>query len=87
MTEQLKHRIREIRIARGISGTKLAELLDISPQYYYNLENGGKRLHEDILIELAKIFNVSTDYILGLSAIPCCEDPLSDLPEFVKKRL
>lgn len=59
------NRIRELREAQGISGTKLAETLNLSPQYLYELERGDKRLNEDILMRLAETFNVTTDYILG----------------------
>lgn len=59
------NRIRELREAQGMSGTKLAEMLSLSPQYLYELERGDKRLNEDILMQLANVFNVTTDLILG----------------------
>lgn len=63
--EARKNRIKELREAQGISGTKLAELLHISPQYLYDLERGERRLNEDTVVKLAEVFNVTTDYILG----------------------
>lgn len=45
---------------------EIATLLDITPQtlsYYFN----GREPSYDILIKLAKFFNVSTDYLLGIS--------------------
>jgi transcriptional regulator with XRE-family HTH domain len=35
-------RIRLIRRQRNISGTKVAEMLGISAQYYYEIERGKK---------------------------------------------
>jgi transcriptional regulator with XRE-family HTH domain len=67
MEEQLPNRLRELRKANKKSGNKIAELLGITPQYYYDLETGRKRLNEDHIRQLADIFNVSIDYILGRS--------------------
>ncbi|SDD88235.1 helix-turn-helix domain-containing protein [Sporomusa acidovorans] len=61
-------KIRESQTDKNLrSGNKIAELLGISPQYYYSLETGreGKRLNSEHLNKLIKIFNVSADEILG----------------------
>jgi Helix-turn-helix. len=63
--------LRKIRLSQKDknlrSGNKIAELLNLSVQYYYDLETGrgGKRLNSDHLTKLAEIFKVSTDEILG----------------------
>lgn len=62
-------RIREIRRAKGFSGTEVAEKLGISPQFYYDIERGKKRLNSDNAVYLAELFNVSLDYLLGKSDI------------------
>lgn len=59
-------RIREIRKEKGMTGVEIAKRLNITPTYYYEIERGKKRLSADIAVELAKIFNVSADYLLGL---------------------
>jgi len=59
------NRIRKLRKQKGISVPKLAEMLNITPKHFYDLETGKRRLHEDIIKKLAEIFNVSTDYLLG----------------------
>ncbi len=61
------NRIRELREAKGISGTKLAEMIGISPQYLYDLERGEKRLNEETIARLTEVLKVSADYLLGLS--------------------
>ncbi|MFH5187152.1 helix-turn-helix domain-containing protein [Paenibacillus sp. TAB 01] len=61
------HRIRTIRRAKELSGTEIADKLGISAQYYYNIERGKRNLSADVAAGLSKIFNVSADYLLGLS--------------------
>lgn len=60
-------RIREIRKEKKISGIHIAELLHISPQYYYDIERGKKGLSADKATKLAEIFGVSVDYLLGIT--------------------
>lgn len=60
-------RIRTIRKARKLSGTSVAEKLGISPQHYYDIERGENRLSADNAVKLAKVFDVSLDYLLGQS--------------------
>lgn len=53
------------------SGEEVARLMNLSKQYYYDLETGrnGARLNIDHLNQLTKIFNVSSDEILGSQQI------------------
>lgn len=60
-------RIRELRKQKGVSVEKLAEVLDISIPYLYDIEKGRRRLHEDLIEKLCSFFNVSSDYLLGRS--------------------
>lgn len=64
------NRLRELREKRGKSGTEIAELLGISPQYYYDLEKGVKRLNEPLIRKLTEIYGVSSDYLLGYTDDP-----------------
>ncbi|MCY8485387.1 helix-turn-helix domain-containing protein [Bacillus atrophaeus] len=65
------YRIKKIRLntfdkpGRHLSGTYVARKLGISPQYYYEIERGEKNLSAEVALQLAEIFNVSTDYLLG----------------------
>lgn len=61
----MNNRLRELRESMKMSGTKVADMLGISPQYYYNLEKGNKRLNDELILKLSKIFNVPADYIIG----------------------
>lgn len=62
----MENRIRRIRKEKGMSGVEIAEKLNITPTYFYEIERGKKRLSAEMAAELAKIFNVSIDYLLGL---------------------
>lgn len=58
--------IKELRLERGWSQTKLADELFVS-QDTISLWELGKSLPDILnLIKLAKLFKVSTDYLLGL---------------------
>ena len=63
----LNERIREIRLAKKMSQVELARLLNVTKQSVSNWENDNIQPSIDILIKISKIFNVSTDYLLGLT--------------------
>ena len=63
----LNERIRELRLAAGFSQVELAEKLGVSKQSVSNWENDNIQPSIDMLVKLSKIFNVSTDYLLGLT--------------------
>ena len=58
-------RIKELREKRGLSMDQLARQLGITKSRINMWENNGTVPRMNILIELAKLFNVSTDYLLG----------------------
>lgn len=66
----MTNRLKELRLKNKIPGTKMAEHLNISPVYYYDLEKGVRRLNEDLLNALANFFSVTTDYLLGRTDDP-----------------
>ncbi|MFF2014976.1 helix-turn-helix domain-containing protein [Paenibacillus sp. NPDC058177] len=59
--------IRELRKKKGIPGTKVASKLGISPQYYYDIERGKKKLSAKMVSDLADILETNTEYLLGRS--------------------
>lgn len=66
----LGQRINELRIAIGWSQVQLAEKLSISKQTVSNWENENIQPSIEMLIRIAKVFHVSTDYLLGLDNVP-----------------
>ena len=68
----LQERLRELREANGFkSREKLAEVIGVNKTTYSRIENGStKTISSDILMKLADLYKVPTDYILGLSDTP-----------------
>ena len=63
-------RIGELRQSFGWSQVELARRLNISKQTVSNWENDNIQPSIEMLVRLARLFNVSTDYLLGLEKFP-----------------
>ena len=63
-------RIRDLREDNDLKQRQLAEYLHCSQQVYSNYELGQRDIPSDILIKLSMLYQVSTDYILGLTNNP-----------------
>ena len=63
----LYRRIRDLREDSDLTQKELSRVLNCSQQVYSNYELGQRDIPTDILIKLSKFYDVSTDYILGLS--------------------
>lgn len=61
----LSSRIKELRKERGMKQSELAKVLHISQQAIGSWETGRTIPGADTLNDLADIFNVTTDYLLG----------------------
>ena len=62
----LHQRIKELRQAGGWNQVDLAKKLNVTKQTISNWENDNIQPSIEMLMRLSKIFNVSTDYLLGL---------------------
>lgn len=62
-------RIRDLREDHDLTQREMGEILSCSQRVYSNYERGDLDLPTEILIKLAKFYNTSTDYILGLTNI------------------
>lgn len=60
-------RLKELRINNGLKQKYLADFLNISQNTYSQYENELRQLPLDLLVKLCKFYNVSADYLLGLS--------------------
>ena len=60
-------RIRDLREDNDKYQKDVAQLLGISQQYYSEYEKGNRNIPINHLITLAKYYNTSIDYIVGLS--------------------
>ena len=61
-------RIRDLREDNDLTQRQLAEYLHIRQNTYSQYENGQRQIPIDALIAIAKFYNTSTDYILGLTS-------------------
>ncbi|MBQ3063272.1 MAG: helix-turn-helix transcriptional regulator [Clostridia bacterium] len=64
------HRIRDLREDHDLTQREMAKVLNCSQQVYSNYELGQRDIPTDILIKISAYFNVSVDYILGLTNNP-----------------
>lgn len=60
-------RIRELREDNDYTQQNIADILHIGQRTYSDYESGKTRIPIDSLIILAKFYNVSMDYISGIS--------------------
>jgi len=59
--------IRSLREDKDLKQRELAEILHVSQNTYSQYENGVISLTAEHLIELARFYHVSVDYLLGLT--------------------
>ena len=62
-------RIRALREDNDMTQAKVAQLLQVGLKTYSDYELGKTRIPVDSLIVLARLYNVSMDYICGISDI------------------
>lgn len=60
-------RIRALREDHDMTQTKISQILKVGQRTYCDYELGKTRIPVDSLIVLAKLYNVSMDYICGVS--------------------
>lgn len=60
-------RLYDLRIDNDLKQEDIAKILQITPQAYGMYENKKRGLPIESLIILCRFYNVSSDYILGLS--------------------
>ena len=60
-------RIKALREDRDITQRNVAKYLNIAQNTYSQYENGKREIPISVLVKLCQYFEVSADYILGLS--------------------
>ena len=69
------NRIKEARDQLGLTQEKLAEKIYIDKSTMCNIENGKrKNIDRSLINEIAKVLNVTPEYILGIDPLPTDED-------------
>ena len=60
-------RLRDLREDNDLTQQKVADYLNMKQSQYSRYERGVRDIPTDVLINLAKLYKTSTDYILGLT--------------------
>ncbi len=68
--KKLGIRVKEFRQRLGISQEELARLLGVARPTISQMENGERKISAEEIPKLSKIFNVSSDILLGLKKEP-----------------
>lgn len=78
-------KIRERRLALGISQEQLGSLVQISQKQVSRYESGLNDPTGDMIIALAQALNTSADYLLGLTDDPTRRPALYDLTPYERE--
>lgn len=71
--------LRKLREARGLKQQDMATICNVSKSTYSYWEQGAHEPDSTVLVDLARYFGVSVDYLLGVSHDPV---PYTDLPNY-----
>lgn len=63
-------RLRDLREDKDLSQRQLVEILNMHKTTYANYEQGLREIPFELVIRLARLYNVSIDYIAGLIDYP-----------------
>lgn len=74
-------RIKNCRQALNLTQEKLAEMIDVSPHYIYEIERGSKTMSLYTLYDLSITLNVSTDYMLYGNELSNAQDNPAASPD------
>ena len=64
------HRLRDLREDSDKSQAEIAKIIGTSQSYYAQYENGKRTIPFDRMVTLAMYYNVSLDYLAGLTDTP-----------------
>ncbi len=78
MTE-LGHILGMLRAERNYSQRQLAQKIGVNGSTIALYESGERKPSIDVLVELSRVFSVSTDYLLGINDRKDCYLDVSDL--------
>ena len=62
--KKVGNRIRELREMHNYTREGMAEMVEISPKFLYEIESGKKGFSSDVLCKIARTLTVSCDYIM-----------------------
>ena len=65
--ENFAKKLKELRMERGLSQRQVSKELGLSENAFANYEQGIREPSLDTLKKICEFFNVSADYLIGLS--------------------
>ena len=65
MRNSIKKQLVNLRESRNWTQTQVARMLNVSQRAYSHYENGTRQVPLEILVAIADLYHVSTDYLLG----------------------
>lgn len=80
-----KNRIRELRKSYNLSQENFSVIFGTTQQAVSRMENGLYGIPTDLLILMSDFFNVTTDYILGISDVKRYADRQKRMNQEVEK--
>lgn len=63
-------RLRDLREDHDLPQKQIATILSFTNSAYAKIERGEHALMADVLVKLSDFYDVSTDYLLGLTDFP-----------------
>ena len=63
-------RLRDLREDKDLNQKDIAKILNITTQQYQLYESGKREIKVHQMVQLAEFYNVTMDYICGLTHIP-----------------
>ena len=66
----LQERLKKLRKSVYLNQEDIANMLGVSKQTYGRYERGERTLSPQEIVLLARFYNVSTDYLLGVTGDP-----------------
>ena len=66
-------KVKELRHTKNLTQQQLADLLGVAVSAISSYESGNRYPSYEVLISMARIFHVTTDYLLGLEKLNTIE--------------
>lgn len=63
----MHERLKELRIERGLKLKEVAEYMNVTIRAISRYEDGTREPSVDMIVKFCKLYNVSADYLLGLT--------------------
>jgi len=86
MSNYSSNRVRHLRKNNNLTLAQLADLVDISLAKLSRIETGEQLLKIDSIITLSNYFEVSSDYLLGISDVASIEELEANLLKEISDR-